>query len=228
MSTVVEKVRGRGHWNVVIRPEVFNPGRVDYAALEDIVESLAVRFRGWPVPFVDRREQPRRGEDWVGQDIDASMVSHYEAWRFFTSGQFNHLRAISADWREGRERTYVPPGYDTVIEVWEIVFYLTEVFEFAARLALSAAGDDPMLVSVEAGALGNRALVVAQANRAEFIEPYRVPTRMAQELRLERDELVARPREIAAELAREFFLRCGWKPPLEQLLEHQRELTDRQ
>ncbi len=163
----------------------------------------------------------------MGQDVDASMVSHYEAWRFFTSGQFNHLRAISADWREGRKGTYVPPGYDSVVEVWEIVFYLTEVYEFAARLALSAAGDDPMVVSVEVDTLGNRALVVAQSHRAEFIEPYRVPTRLAKELTLARDDLVARPREIAAELAREFFVRCGWKPALEQLLEHQRELTER-
>lgn len=227
MSALVDKVRSRGHWNIVIRPVVFDAGRLDYATLEDVVESLAVRFRGWPVPFVDRREQPLRGDDWVGQDIDATMVSHYEAWRFFTSGQFNHLRAISADWREGRERTHVPPGYDAVVEVWEIVFYLTEIFELAARLALSSAGDDRMLVSVDASALGNRALVVAQSNRAEFIEPYRLPTRLAKEVTLTRDDLVARPRELAAELARDFFLRCGWKPPLEQILEHQRELTDR-
>lgn len=228
MSNVVEKIRSRGHWAVIVRPEAFDPERVEYSALEDIVVSVAVRFRGWPVPFVERREQPKRGGDWVGQDIDASIVGHYEAWRFFTSGQFNHLRAVSADWREGRERTPVPRGYDFVIEVWEILYYLTEIFELAARLALSAAGDDPMVISLETGELGNRALVVAQANRAEFIEPYRVPTRLAKELRLERDELIARPREIAAETARGFFLRCGWKPPLEQLLEHQRELTDRQ
>jgi hypothetical protein len=227
VSPLIEKVRSRGHWSISIRPSSFDPMRVDYSALEDIVESLAVRFRGWPVPVVDRREQPLRGEDWVGQDIDASMVSHYEAWRFFTSGQFNHLRAVSADWREGRERTYVPSGYDAVIEVWEILFYLTEVFEFAARLALSDAGDDPMVIGIGVEALGNRALVVGQHNRAEFIEPYRTPTTYAVELSVGRDDLVARPRELAAEAARTFFLRCGWKPPIEQLLEHQRELTER-
>lgn len=227
VSPLIEQVRSRAHWSITIRPSVFDPTRVEYSTLEDVVESLAVRFRGWPVPFVDRRAQPLRGNDWVGQDVDASMVSHYEAWRFFTSGQFNHLRAVSADWREGNERTYVPPGYEAVIEVWEVVFYLTEVFEFAARLALSDAGSDPMFISIEVDGLGNRALVVAQHHRAEFIEPYRTPTSFAVDLTLSRDDLVARPRELAAEAARDFFLRCGWKPPLEQLLEHQRELTER-
>lgn len=227
MSPLIEKIRSRAHWSIAIRPSVFDPMRVEYSALEDMVESLAVRLRGWPVPFVDRREQPLRGEDWVGQDIDASMVSHYEAWRFFTSGQFTHLRAVSADWREGKERTYVPPGYEAAIEVWEVVFYLTELFEFAARLTLSDAGDDPMVIGIAAESLGNRALVVAQQHRAEFIEPYRTPTKFAVDLTLGRDDLVARPRELAAEAARSFFLRCGWKPPMEQLLEHQRELTER-
>lgn len=226
MSDVVDRVQSRGHWDVVIRPDVFVSERVAYSTLEDTVESLAVRFRGWPVPFVDRREQPLRGKDWVGQDIDAAMVSHFEAWRFFTSGQFNHLRAISADWREGRERTAVPDGYASVVEVWEILFYLTEVFELAARLALSAAGGDPMVVRANAVALGNRALVVGQATRAEFVEPYRVPTELSRELRLGRDELVSRPRELAVELAQEYFARCGWRPSLEQLAEHQGELTN--
>jgi hypothetical protein len=37
----------------------------------------------------------------------------------------------------------------------------------------------------------------------------------------------AEPREKAVEMAREFFLRFGWKPSLEQLAEYQRELTER-
>ena len=91
-------------------------------------------MRGWPVPFVDHRAELLRGDDWTGQDIDAEIVSHYEAWRFFTSGQFNHLRAVSADWRTGQEATAVPVGAHAVIEVWEILYYVTELFELAARL----------------------------------------------------------------------------------------------
>src|SRR5438552_3845561 len=142
MTEVTDRIRSKGHWDVVVRPEPFDDHRVDYGELDDILAGAAVRFRGWPVPFIDHREQPLRGDDWIGQDIDSDLVSQYEAWRFFTSGQFNHLRAVSADWRAGREATTVPEGFNSVIEIWEIIFYLTEVFELAARLALSPAGDE--------------------------------------------------------------------------------------
>lgn len=226
MSAITDKIRSRGFWEVVIRPATFTAERVPYAALDEEVERVAVRFRGWPVPFVDRREQPLRGDDWVGQDIDAAVVSQYEAWRLFTSGQFNHLRAVSADWRAGAERTHVPTGFEAAIEVWEILFYLTEVLELAARLSLGPAGDDPMVVELRLENLGQRGLVVGQRSRAEFIQPYRTPNRLDRTRSIARDELVARPRELAVELAHEMFVRCGWKPSIDQLLEHQKELTE--
>src|SRR4051812_18703599 len=103
MSDVSDKIRSRGHWDITIRPTRFDQGRVPYAELDDTLASVVVSFRGWPVPFIDQREPLVRGEDWIGQDVDAEMVNHYEAWRFFTSGQFNQLRSVSADWRGGRE-----------------------------------------------------------------------------------------------------------------------------
>ena len=70
-------------------------------------------MRGWPVPYAnfDGRELLRAGDDWVGQDVDAKNVSHYEAWRFFMSGQFSHLRAdISRFAHREPELTPVPAG----------------------------------------------------------------------------------------------------------------------
>ncbi len=227
MSATTEKIRSRGHWDIVIRPESFTADLVPYEDLDAILERVVVRFRGWPVPFIDSRLPLQRGDDWIGQDIDARLVSHFEAWRFFTSGQFNHLRAVSADWREGREATSVPAGYAAVVEVWEILFYLTEVFELAARLALSPAGDDPMRIEATLNGLTDRGLVVGQRNRASFIEPYRasVPS-MTRTRTLRREQLIADPKREALAMALEFFVRFGWKPRIDQLAQYQLELTD--
>jgi hypothetical protein len=53
-----------------------------------------VRLRGWPVPYIGLNEL-QRGRDLVGQDVDGLATGHFDAWRFFVSGQFNELRAVS-------------------------------------------------------------------------------------------------------------------------------------
>jgi hypothetical protein len=152
----------------------------------------------------------------------------YEAWRFYTSGLFTHLRAVSADWRAGAEATRVEAGFDSVIEVWEILYYITEVFELAARLALSQAGDEVMAIDISLHNLGHRGLVVGQEGRVPFFQPYQaqVPS-YRREVQLSREILVAEGRKEAVKMAREFFLRFGWKPSVEQLTDHQRELVER-
>lgn len=228
MSELLDKIRSRGYWDVVIRPEAYEERRVAYSQLDEIIVAAGVRMRGWPVPFVEHREQPMRGGNWIGQDVDARAVGHYEAWRFYTSGQFNHLRAVGVDWRHSAEISPAPPRDEKVIEVWEILFYLTEVFELAARLALGPAGDKTMTIDVGLLGLGGRGLIVGQRSRAEFFQPYRTSQDgLRQRVTVSREDLVAKPREQAVGMAREFFVRFGWKPARDQLAEHQRELTDR-
>lgn len=121
---------------------------------------------------------------------------------------------------------YPPEGFESAIEIWEILFYLTEVFELAARLALNPAGDDAMAISVRLEAGEGRALIVGQPNRVPFSTPYGpAPETIAREVNRPREELVAEPRTLAVDMAREFFLRFGWKPSREQLADHQRELV---
>ncbi len=229
MSEVAEKIRSRGHWNVVIRPASFVVDRIPYETLDEIIPSVAVRMRGWPVPYANEgRHELLHGPDWVGQDVDAVAVAHFEAWRLFASGQFVQLRSVSADWRSEGERTNVPAGLNSVIEVWEILYYLTEVFELAGRLALGPAGDETMVVSTELKHLENRGLVLGLQGRVPFLDPYkaRVPS-LAFEVELSREGLVAGGRHAAAEMSRDYFLRFGWKPSVDQVLELQRELTEK-
>jgi hypothetical protein len=224
MSRLIKNITARGHWSIAIHPEQFDASRVDYAELGKIVERSVVRLRGWPVPFIDYRENVLRGDDWVGQDLSPG-IGQPEAWRFFTSGQFNHLRGFSADWRDREYSTPIPAGAQSVVEVWEILFYLTEVFELAGRLALTDAGDERMVIRVALMGLEQRALVVAQPRRAEFMQP-RMATMPAIErsVSITRDQLAADARVEAVELARDIFLRFGWEATTEQLAGHQVEI----
>jgi hypothetical protein len=151
--------------------------------------------------MVDRRYDSLRGEDWVGQDIDATVVDHYEAWRFFTSGQSNQLRGIGADWRPHQEAP-VPRGFSSVIEVWEILYYVTEVFELAARLALAGAEGDSVVVDVKLTGLAGRGLVVGQRGRADFVQPYSTTMpELSRTVTLARDQLISRARGEAVDMS---------------------------
>lgn len=227
MSDLTDKIGQAGHWQVAIQPVGYIPGRVPYGELEPIISGAVVRLRGWPVPFIDTRQSVLRGRDWVGQDIDGGIVAQYEAWRFFTSGQFRHLRAVSADWRKGAEQTAAPRGFTSVIEVWEILYYVTEVYELAARLALTAAGAEVMTAHVELHGLAGRALVMGLRGRTEFVTPKGGPQEdsLTQEMTLSKEELIAETRLHAVEMSQMFFSRFGWSPSVQQLTILQAQLA---
>ena len=69
-TTVLDKIRSRGHWSVVIRPATFDASRVGYSDLFSIIDRNSVRFRGWDYPHVDRGNPPHRGPDWIEQEFD--------------------------------------------------------------------------------------------------------------------------------------------------------------
>ena len=226
MNEVIDKIRSRGHWDVSIRPEPYIQDRVAYETLDDLLLKAVVRRRGWPVPYVHLGEY-ERGEHWIGADVDAGTVDHYEAWRFFQSGQFNQLRAFSADWESSEARTRVPEGFAAVIQVWEILYYLTELFELAARLSLTEAGDDQMTISARLVGLKDRGLVMGYSHfrRVGFMQPYRAHApELTRSESVARDRLVGETRELAVEWSHHFFVRFGWKPHLELLRELQQDL----
>lgn len=227
MSDVVDRIRSKGYWDVVIRPRTFREDRVPYAELDELIQQSVVRMRGWPVPFFAQNEEIRRGNDWIGQDIAAKVVGHHEAWRMHTSGQFSHLRSVGVDWRHLAKVAPSATPEEPTIEVWEVLYYLTEIFEFAARLALSAAGDSEMRLDVRLVGTKDRRLVVGQPNRMEFFTDYRASLeQIEQRVEESRESLVANPRELAVATSREIFARFGWKASFEQLSDHQRELTE--
>jgi hypothetical protein len=223
------ELRSRGHWDVAILPSPFKEDRYLYETLEPVLARAVVRMRGWPLPFIDTREPIEHGPDWIGQSVDASGLGHVEAWRFFMSGQFNQIRGVSADWRTEEMATRTPDGAASVIEVWEILYYITEVFELAARFTMGGPPADRITVSIGLSDLANRALVVGQpGRRSEFFEAYRASIDAFSEDRtLTSEELLGDASGIAVDVAREFLMRFGWRPASEQLEEMQRELTER-
>lgn len=209
-QTTLSKLRTRGYWRVVIRPTTFRKDQIpNDADLFRIIERNSVRLRGWDYPHVDYQSQPLRGPDWVGQEFDCE--DEIEVWRFHKSGQFVHFFAITGDWRDHSTCRPADPRWSPGRHMYYVqtLYSFLEIFEFAARLALSPAGAPPMRVEIDLKGLEGRHLV-----SEEVMVPLRgtYATEMSEwNHRWEgsQTELIARPGELAAEAAQEFFARFG-------------------
>ena len=231
MNVLLEKIRSRGHWKVVIRPGTFVANRVpNITELYPILESRSVQLRGWDFPHLDSKTRPQIDQDWIEQ---ASEWEQYlEFWRFYQTGQFVDFSGFTQDWRD--QSRLSPPDKDwkpkMYLSVERAVFRFTEIFEFAARLSLTEAGDEQMHLEIIVGGLNGRGLGVDPVRRAgsEILmgmkatieeKPYKID--------LSRVELITEPRGLALKPAVELFRRFGWDPSLEILRDMQDELLHR-
>jgi hypothetical protein len=225
-TTVLEKIRSRGYWRVVIRPTIFEERRVpNYGDLFPIVEKNSVQLRGWDYPHIDHSRPPLRGEDWVGQEYDCE--DEIEVWRLYLSGQFAHVFAMAGDWGDCSSFRPAGPGWHWGRELYylQTIYSLREIYEFAARLALSPAGAARMRVEVEMHGLKGRRLATTDSEIA-LIGDYR--TQAAEWKHLwegSQTELIARPLELAASAAQDFFARFGLNVSVETLLKLQQRMA---
>jgi hypothetical protein len=230
-SAVLVKIRSRGYWKVVIRPTTFQARRI--ASTDDlfpIVEKNSVRFRIWDYPRIDRKGPPQCGDDWAGQECDCQ--NEIELWRLYLSGQFVHFFAMAEDWMDqtGTVQTEPERSWGRHLYYLHTLYSLVEIFEFAARLALSPAGDGTMRVEIEIKGLEERQVIMefpldhmpntrcgkpAEASDWKFSQEY------------PQAELIARPRELAALAAlaaQDLFEKFGMNVSLDILREQQQRI----
>ena len=223
-KTVLDKIRSRGYWRVVIRPGTFNKNHIPSSAdLFPIISKNSVQLRGWDYPHVDHRQAPKSGPDWVSQDCD--WDAEVEIWRFYQSGLFIHYFAICGEWRDCSESWPAEPGWEPGREFHDIpaVYSLLEVFEFAARLAQSPAGAETMRVDIEIHGIYGRILrsenrLRRPINHRTEIDPWEHRWEGSQ------TDLIARPRPLAAEAARDLFSRFGLDVSLDILTQIQERI----
>lgn len=220
-SAIAQKARSHGYWTVSISPASFVERRVESVTdLYPIMERAAVEYRGWPYPSVLPGESPDIGADFIDFEVDSRI--HVDAWRLYQSGLFCQVMALWEDWYtadflfKGTGRAGPPVGKTLGVDL--AIGTLTELFEFASRLALSAAGGDAMSIQVGVHGLQGRELMLP-SNRASFSTPKiaTLPSFDFPPLVVATTTLVATARELAAEWARELFRRFGWDASLETI-----------
>lgn len=170
-AETLERIKSRGHWYIVMTPNVFNKSKLGISECRQTVEECQVKLRGWYYPHIGNRH----GELFSGNDYFEGLVDwqdHKEVWRMYTSGQFVHYLAMVEDWwsetrglfgEELPQQNRIEPG--TKKEVDLTLFNVTEIFAFASRLASRGVFDLGFHLSLTLNGVMNRTLFYWEPGR---------------------------------------------------------------
>ncbi len=232
MTDLEQEIRGRGYWWIVVHPVDYVADRSKIEDLEPVLRRARVQLRGWDFPHISDRDPIRARQKSI---VGATDWMYYrEIWRFYQSGQFSYILGIHEDWADrAQDRSFgarwgAPPDLAStgpLLGVGDTLFRITETFEFASKLAVTPSGGDAMHIKIEIHRLKDRILWVDSPHRLPMEQDYRADIsafRFADQF--SSVELASRARDLAAEVARDVFLRFGWGPPLEMMKEEQGEL----
>lgn len=226
-------IRERGYWRTLIRPARFEPERIgDPQTLPTLIERNATHFRGWEFPSYQPVPPLGHGNDWIECAVDRE--SRLEYWRLYQSGQFLHYAALSEDWHTMAFRWHTRPGTAAaaLLPVYDTVYRLTEIFEFAANLGLSRLYDagNTMHIALLLHPLQGRQLYNdADSQRHIFltgVQPAREGA-FQRSFDIPLGELIANARPLALQAAEQLFHLFHWQFTSGLLQRIQDELVER-
>lgn len=237
MSLLPVPVLDRPHWRVNMRPEKYNPTLISSPGeCVTLIEQTKVSFRGWDYPHLSRRNECRAiGETWFASWTD--FDGHKEYWRLYQSGQFLYLFAVreaaDPEWRERLENAARAhdiddcrdidwskvPGFFSILNV---VYTITEIFEFCSRLCQKGAYAGTAIISIRLNGIKGF-LLMADQDRSWHSYCRATQDSLEHSWAVAGDVLIADSAGQALDAIVWFFERFGWlKPSLHVLKEDQR------
>ncbi len=227
-ETVLTKIKSHGYWKIVIRPTAFEEERFNLPECLKKIRESKVTLRGWDYPHVSRRNPPYiAGTDYWESITDFEYYK--EIWRIYQSGQFVHLFACHEDWLGESSPIFGPSKYahikpGSVLGVIMTLYRLTEIYEFATRLAQKNLFNGTCFMSITLHGMKDRKLTFFDSRRFLF-NGYtcNIPD-LKREKNITIDELLGKGDKIALNHTIWILNRFNWlEPPIERLEEEQQK-----
>lgn len=211
-------VRDMPHWRVNFRPEDYKSESVPgIHNLFELVEGTAVSFRGWNYPHVSSRPAERAvGKDYVASWAD--FMGHVEYWRLYQSGQFIHLFSVTEVANEAWRNKYAHVEAPGIFSIKNFLFTITEIFEFAARLAQQRLYSGKLGIKIEIKQI--RGFVLVTDFDRMLSGRYEAQEEVLGKLwEIESQNLMLDRARIAIDVVIWFLERFGWRNPPRVVLE---------
>ncbi len=229
---LLEDIRSGPHIRVNIRPLKFDKTLTgSIGETQRIIEVARVMFRGWDYPHVDVENRASTG-DYVHNWVDYAHFREY--WRFYRSGQFVHLFAFREDgYREQCERdagiqgVWPEEGLSVTgyLGVIATIYLITEIHEFAARLARGAGFRGGAWVSIALRDVGGRLLYLGGDPTRIFTGCYpAAEDQVTWERSHALDELLGNAAGLAVDACEYVLNGFGWHPTnLREFIAHEQQ-----
>ena len=224
------------HWRVNMRPPDYEPERIpSLSACFELIQATKLSLRGWDYPHLSHLPNQRgTGNRWVAAWSD--FMNHIEYWRLYQSAQFIHLfavrEAVEPQWRARLRHaaeshgSYVKevdwdkvPGYFSLLN---FLYTVTEIFEFAARIAQRGLFTGEVVLTVELKNVSGFVLT-PDVDRAWSGVRAASEAVIGRSWQIESRELVSSNSEVAVQATAWFFERLGWLEPALEVLRRDQE-----
>jgi len=214
-SSVLERIKSRGYWEIEIRPINYQKERISLPKCREIIEACQIRLRGWYYPHIAQHEF---GDVFTGNDFVEGLVDapkHCEVWRMYKSAQFIHYLNFWEDWIEHEPYGYPSKGNEwprtrTVKSILMTLYTVTEVFTFASRLASNKIFDKTVHISLKLKNNDNRSLIFEDSFRILYAD-YKSKINeiiIARDVTVE--DILANSSSLAMDVTVEIFHRFNW------------------
>lgn len=222
LAAHIQPIINSAHWVIRIRPAKFLENRIEsLSGLHRLLENNAVRLRGLPYPALGLVENRK---NWIESTVERD--GHLELLRYYQSGQYLHYIKIDSSHGElcndcGKEAA----GY---LAVLPILHRLTEIFEFAGRLAEQQVFGKQLTVDIALRKINGFQLFYRGPGRRVLGEYRSRMDTIELHKELSVEELLVRSGSVAIDQAVHLFERFNWsEPPRQLFVEEQRKFLQR-
>ena len=226
MNEILKQIRSRGFWEVKIQPVEFREDRIPtLTKCKDIVREAVVHITGWQYPYYGPGEQPQLFQEFIQQTCDWKFF--LELWRYYRSGQFIHFFAVREDWPELSPSGTRASETGEVLWIEPAVYSLTEIYEFASRLAARGLLGDDCQISISLHGMKSRSLIWFNGMRVLRQDCRSVMDSIVLKESIPTTKLLAASPELAVEQATGLFHRFNWDLQPQTIKQLQTELLQK-
>ncbi|HEY4086364.1 MAG TPA: hypothetical protein VGM43_10525 [Bryobacteraceae bacterium] len=227
VTDILQLIHGAGYWRVHLRPSVFHSAQI--RSKDDclsLINHSAISTEGWRYPIINGRTS-EEGADWIAEAANTSVFIEY--WRFYQSGQFIHHLALREDHMRRlnlfHPQFFAPSENRRYLAITSTICMLTDVIEFAARLAYRQILTPRAVINIELNNMAGRELVYMQPGRQLPASFWFKDEIVSVGGTYEPEQLIGKAADVAIQLSLELFKKALWEPPRTLIVDDQARYT---